>query len=79
MENPSSWVVGDETEGDTLTTRNLHGVTTHRVHTAFVNWGVELRIVGGVIRRTLHQLERMSVKMARVMFESVLHLPYNQH
>lgn len=64
MENPGSRVVGDETEGDTLTAGNLDGVTTHGVHPGLVNRRVELGIVGRVIRRTLNKLELMSVKMA---------------
>lgn len=64
MEHPSSGVISDDTESDTVAVGDLNGITTDGVDLSLVDRGVQERVIRSVVLRALNDLELVSVQMA---------------
>lgn len=66
MEHPSSGVISDDTESDTVAVGDLNGITTDGVDLSLVDGWVQKGVVRSVILRALNDLELVSVQMADI-------------
>lgn len=66
MEHPSSGVISDDTESDTVAIGDLNGITTDGVDLSLVDGWVQKRVIRSVVLRALNNLELVSVQMADV-------------